>query len=115
MKSDGFYNSVNTSALWYQEAPFMLVSQFVTCLYLEDTKLGDPWKVVVPIGFRSTYDVPENSDGEQDTTVQAYQEATHSSTHCFSADVEDEVEHHDVVRSVEDEEEEDDALPKVAP
>jgi hypothetical protein len=52
---------------------------------------------VVPIGLRGTYDVPENSDGEQDVTVQAYQEATHSSPHRFAADVEDEVEHHDAI------------------
>ena len=48
-------------------------------------------------------------------TVQAYQEATHSLAHHFATVVEVEVEHHDVVGSVEDEEEEDDALPKVAP
>lgn len=113
MKSDGFFRSVNTSAFWYQEAPFMLASQASTCIYLEDTKLGDPWKVVVPIGPRGTYDVPENFDGEHDATVQAYQEAAHSSPHRIAADVEDEVEDHDATGNVEDEEEEDDAFQNV--
>jgi hypothetical protein len=63
MKSDEFFRSVNTSAFWYQDAPFMLASQATTCIYLEDTKFGHPWKVVVPIGSRGTYDVPENFDG----------------------------------------------------
>ena len=113
MKSDGFFRSMNTSAFWYQDASFMLASQATTCIYLEDTKFGHPWKVVVPIGSRGTYDVLENFDGQQDVTVQAYQEDAHSSPHRFAADVEDEVEDHEAAGDVEDEEEEDDALPNV--
>ena len=52
-------------------------------------------------------------DGEQHATVQAYQEAAHSSPHHLAADVEDEVEDHDAFGDVEDEEKEDDGLPNV--
>nr|XP_040243782.1 uncharacterized protein LOC120963254 [Aegilops tauschii subsp. strangulata] len=93
-----------------KDAPFMLVS---TCIYLEDTKFGHPWKLVVPIGSRGTYDVPENFDGQQDAAVQAYQEDAHSSPHRFVADVEDEVEDHEAAGDVEEEEEEEDVVPNV--
>ena len=66
----------------------MLAPQPTTCIYLENTKFVHTWKVVVPIGSRGTYGVPENFDGEQDLTIQAYQEAVHSSPHCFVVDVE---------------------------
>ena len=52
-------------------------------------------------------------DGEQHATVQAYQEAAHSSPHHLAADVEDDMEDHDDDGEAEDEEEEDDILPNV--
>ena len=55
MKSDGFFGSMNTSAFWYMDAPFMLAPKPTTCIYLENTKFGHPWKVVVPIGSRGTH------------------------------------------------------------
>lgn len=42
MKSDGFLRGVNVSSFLYKEAPFMLASQANTCIYLVDTKYGDP-------------------------------------------------------------------------
>ena len=74
MKSDGYYRSVNTSVFWYKDEPYMLASQANTCIYLEDTKHGDPWKVVVPIELRGTYDVLEkNDDDEPEPNKVAYQ------------------------------------------
>ena len=67
----------------------MLASQVNTCIYLEDTKYGDPWKVVVPIELRGTFNVLEKDDGEDEPNKVAYQESTNSLEHRFAADVEE--------------------------
>ena len=53
MKDDGYFKSVNTSKLWYKNAPFILANQAKTCFYLDDTKLGAPWKVVQTFSHRN--------------------------------------------------------------
>jgi hypothetical protein len=58
IKDDGYFKSVNTSVLWFKNSPFILASQAETCFYLEDTKFGDPWKVVQKFSHRHVYDVP---------------------------------------------------------
>ena len=82
MKDDGYFKSVNTTAFWYKNAPFILAHQAQTCYYLDDTKLGHPWKVVMTFSHRHVYDVPEKNDGA-DVEVQgndsAYQEEICSS------------------------------------
>ena len=65
MKDDGFFKSVNTSTLWFKNAPFILASQAETCFYLDDTKFGNPWKVVQTFSNRRVYDVPEKEDGNE--------------------------------------------------
>jgi hypothetical protein len=90
MKDDGYFRSVNTSALWYKNAPFILAGQAKTCFYLDDTKFGDPWKVVQTFSHRTVYDVPENDDEGNEG---AYQEDICSDDHIVHQieDVEDEV------------------------
>ncbi|KAK1603221.1 hypothetical protein QYE76_018224 [Lolium multiflorum] len=61
-------------------------SQAETCFYLEDTKFGDPWKVVQKFSHRHVYDVPELEDGNDDAFVRnedAYQEDEGSVDHTF--------------------------------
>ena len=90
MKSDGYYQSVNTSVFWYKDDPYMLASQASTCIYLEDTKDGGPWKVVVPIELRVTYDIlKRNHDHEPRPNKIAYQESGNT-TRCIVANVEQE-------------------------
>jgi hypothetical protein len=90
MKDDGYFKSINTSVLWYKTDPFILAHHAQTCFYLEDTKFGDPWKVVQTFRHRNVYDVPEKDDeGNED----AYQE--------------DQGSEDPIVRQNEDEEDED--------
>jgi len=105
MKSDGYYRSVNTSVFWYKDDPYMLASQASTCIYLEDTKDGGPWKVVVPIELRGTYDVLEkNDDDEPRPNKVAYQESGNT-TRRIIADVEQGNEVDDASVQVDDVEE----------
>ncbi|KAK1627079.1 hypothetical protein QYE76_001394 [Lolium multiflorum] len=86
IKDDGYFKSVNTSVLWFKNSPFILASQAETCFYLEDTKFGDPWKVVQKFSHRHVYDVPELEDGNDDAFVRnedAYQEDEGSVDHTF--------------------------------
>ncbi|KAK1684005.1 hypothetical protein QYE76_044853 [Lolium multiflorum] len=86
IKDDGYFKSVNTSVLWFKNSPFILASQAETCFYLEDTKFGDPWKVVQKFSHRHMYDVPELEDGNDDAFVRnedAYQEDEGSVDHTF--------------------------------
>lgn len=76
MKDDGHYKSVNTSVLWYKNAPFILAGQAETCFYLEDIEFGFPWKIVQTFSNRKVFDVPENEFGNEATDQEnlAYQE-----------------------------------------
>ena len=76
MKDDGHYKSVNTSVLWYKNAPFILAGQAETCFYLEDLEFGLPWKIVQTFSNRKVFDVPENEFGKDavDQEYLAYQE-----------------------------------------
>ena len=75
-KDDGHYKSVNTSVLWYKNAPFILAGQAETCFYLEDIEFGFPWKIVQTFSNRKVFDVPENEFGNEATDQDnlAYQE-----------------------------------------
>jgi hypothetical protein len=71
MKDDGYFKSINTSVLWYKNAPFILAQQAQTCFYLDATNFGDPWKVVQIFRHRNVYDVLEKDD---EGNAGAYQE-----------------------------------------
>jgi hypothetical protein len=90
MKDDGYFKSINTFVLWYKNAPFILAHQAQTCFYLDDTKFGDPWKVVQTFRHRNVYDVPKIDD---EGNAGAYQEDV------GSEDL--------IIRQIEDEEDED--------
>ncbi|KAK1610659.1 hypothetical protein QYE76_034332 [Lolium multiflorum] len=69
-----------------QEFTIHIGRQAETCFYLEDTKFGDPWKVVQKFSHRHVYDVPELEDGNDDAFVRnedAYQEDEGSVDHTF--------------------------------
>ena len=98
MRDDGYFKSVNTTALWYKNDPFILARQAKTCFYLEDTKYGAPWKVVQTFSHRHVYDVPENDEGTQqgeEINKDAYQEDLCSSARIVNV-VDDEEEDVDV-------------------
>ena len=88
MKSYGYFKSVNTSVFWYKDDPYMLASQASTCIYLEDTKDGHPWQVVLPIDLRGTYDVLENNDEDEPQPNKVPYQELGNTTHCIVADVE---------------------------
>lgn len=98
IRDDGYYKSVNTTTLWYKNAPFILARQAKTCFYLEDTKLGHPWKVVQTFSHRNVYDVPETDEAIEDVeeiNKDAYQE-DNCSTGRIVNDIEPEEEEGDV-------------------
>ena len=66
IKDDGYFKSINTSAFWYKNSPFILASQAGTCFFLDDTKFDHPWKVVQKFSHRHVYDVPEKKVGDED-------------------------------------------------
>ena len=85
MRDDGYFKSVNTTALWYKNDPFILARQAKTC-----SKYGAPWKVVQTFSHRHVYDVPENDEGTEqgeETKKVAYQEDQCSSAQIGRAHV----------------------------
>ena len=44
---------------WYESSPFIFPSQVKKVFYLNDTKWGEPWKVVQLVQQRGVFDVPE--------------------------------------------------------
>jgi hypothetical protein len=85
---------VNTGVLWYKNAPFLLASQAKSCFYLDDTKFGDPWKVLQTFRDRNVYDVPKKDDNGN---LDAYQEEKFSEEHIVhqTENKEDDVEFQD--------------------
>jgi hypothetical protein len=95
MKDDGYFKSINTSVLWYKNIPFILSYQAQTCFYLDDTKFGDPWKVVQTFRQRNVYDVPEKDD---EGNAGAYQEDVGSEdpiVHQIEDEVDEDVDDHE--------------------
>jgi hypothetical protein len=76
MKDDGHYKSVNTSVLWFKDAPFIFVVQAKTCFYLEDGEFDLLWKIVQTFSNRNVFDVPEKEFGNEimDEENLAYQD-----------------------------------------
>ncbi|XP_008226957.1 PREDICTED: uncharacterized protein LOC103326503 [Prunus mume] len=58
--------SVNINSQWYGSDPYVLATQAHQVFYMDDLKLGHPWRVVQRIQHRYVWDVPERDDDEED-------------------------------------------------
>ncbi|XP_022894137.1 uncharacterized protein LOC111408629 [Olea europaea var. sylvestris] len=54
--------SINISAHWYENEPYVLSRQACQVFYVDDYKLGQNWKVVQKFHHRHVLDVPDNLD-----------------------------------------------------
>ncbi|CAM8974825.1 unnamed protein product [Rhodiola kirilowii] len=49
--------SVDTSSMWFKDWPYCLATTARQVFYLDDLKVGEPWKVVNVVSHRGTYSV----------------------------------------------------------
>ena len=52
MRIDAHYISIDVTSRWYENDHFILPRQARQVFYLQDTKLGEPWKIVQSIQQR---------------------------------------------------------------
>lgn len=64
MKFDYHLTSVNVNTRWYNNDPYVLASQAQKVFYLDDLKLGHPWRVVQQIQYRHVFDVLEKEEDQ---------------------------------------------------
>ena len=64
IKTNVQYTSIDVTSQWNENAPFILLSQVRQVFYLQNTKLGEPWKIVQSIQHRGVFDVLEVGGGE---------------------------------------------------
>ena len=62
--------SIDVTSRWYENDPFILPSQARQVFYLQDTKLGEPWKIVQSIQHRGVFDVPKVGGGESNDNTE---------------------------------------------
>ncbi|KAK1698524.1 hypothetical protein QYE76_015221 [Lolium multiflorum] len=60
-RNDGYFISVNTTAQWYKDDPYILVPQAAKVLFLED-RSRKGWQYVQKFVARNIYDLDENAD-----------------------------------------------------
>ncbi|KAM1849277.1 hypothetical protein ACFX14_013323 [Malus domestica] len=63
---DFHLTSVNVNNRWYDSDPYVLATQAQQVFYIDDLKLGHPWKVVQKIQHRHVWDVLEKDDDDDD-------------------------------------------------
>ena len=66
--------TIQVSATWYDNDPFILATQAQQVFYLDDYKNGYNWKVVQKVNHRHIWDVPE-----KDTSVASVREVSDGS------------------------------------
>jgi hypothetical protein len=76
LQDDRHFKSINVQSLWYKTDPFILSSQAKTIFYIQDTSLGNDWRVVQKFEHRNIYDVAEKDEGSHDV----HQDDYHSDT-----------------------------------
>ena len=64
IRTNAHYTSIDVTSWWYQNNPFILPSQAKQVFYHQDTKLGEPWKIVQCIQLGECFNVPEVGGGE---------------------------------------------------
>ncbi|XP_050124869.1 uncharacterized protein LOC126602108 [Malus sylvestris] len=57
---------VNVNNWWYDSDPYVLATQAQQVYYIDDLKLGHPWKVMQKIQHRHVWDVFEKDDDDND-------------------------------------------------
>ncbi|KAK9113525.1 hypothetical protein Syun_020322 [Stephania yunnanensis] len=78
---------IYTNKTWYENDPYVLVSQVRQVFYLNDTKLCDSWRIVREIKPRNVLDVVEVED-ERRSNSEVFQEEVQDTA---SAGVSDEI------------------------
>lgn len=56
---------VNVNSRWYDHDPYVFATQADKVFYLDDKKLGHPWKVVQKIQYRHVWDILERDDDQE--------------------------------------------------
>ncbi|KAK9912059.1 hypothetical protein M0R45_035934 [Rubus argutus] len=69
LKFNYHLTSLNVNTRWYDDDPYVLASQTQKVFYLDDPKLGHPWRVVQQIQYRHVFDVPENEEDEMEDDI----------------------------------------------
>jgi hypothetical protein len=93
MKDDRYFKSINIDGRWYKDDPFIIATDALQVFFLEDTKLGDSWRVVQDFGHRHIYDVEEAAQNHeireqvQMRSQEAYQEENTSPENCTIQDI----------------------------
>ncbi|XP_075675136.1 uncharacterized protein LOC142644396 [Castanea sativa] len=70
IRTDAHCTSIDVTSRWYENDPFILPSQARQVFYLQDTKLGELWKIVQSIQHRGVFDVPEVGGGESNDNTE---------------------------------------------
>ena len=74
IKHDYNLTTIQVSATWYDNDPFILATQAQQVFYLDDYKNGHNWKVVQKVNHRHIWDVPE-----KDTSIACVKEVSDGS------------------------------------
>ncbi|KAL3618854.1 hypothetical protein CASFOL_037302 [Castilleja foliolosa] len=69
MKKEGNIVSIRVDGKWYANDSYILDDQARQVFYINDPKLGQDWRVVIPVSHRHVYDVTEMSNEEIDDDV----------------------------------------------
>lgn len=64
MHKDKYFLSIDTTCRWCEDDPFVLPNQVQQVFYVDDTKLGDPWKIAQLVCHRHLWDIEEHVDLE---------------------------------------------------
>ncbi|EAY97045.1 hypothetical protein OsI_18969 [Oryza sativa Indica Group] len=62
VRDDGHFKSINIQSFWYKDDPFILATQSKKIFYLQDTSLGNKWRIVQKFEHRNMYNVSEKDD-----------------------------------------------------
>ena len=79
-RNDGNFISINTTAQWYKNEPYILVPQASKVMFLDD-RTNPNWKYVQKFQPRNIYDVDENKP--------PLEEVAHQDDFCGSGETED--------------------------
>ncbi|KAG8365793.1 hypothetical protein BUALT_Bualt17G0008800 [Buddleja alternifolia] len=64
MQKDKYFVSIDIRSRWYKDEPFVLPNQVKQAFYVNDTKLGDNWRIVQLVHHRHLWDIAEQDDHE---------------------------------------------------
>ena len=71
IRTDAHYTSIDVTSRWYKNDPFILPCQARQVFYLQDTKLGEPWKIVQSIQHKGMFDVSKVEGGESNDNTKS--------------------------------------------